>query len=63
MNAHVVRSPLANVLALAALIDQSKITDQWNKEMIEHLQTSAQQLDDAIKEIVTKATDKSDNIQ
>lgn len=57
MNAHVIRSPLANILALTALLKPEKITDAWNKEMIQHLQTSVQQLDDAIREIVAKATD------
>lgn len=58
MNAHVLRSPLANILALTALLDAEKINDQWNIEMIKHLKTSAQQLDDAIKEIVAKATNE-----
>ncbi len=58
MNAHILRSPVTNILALASLIDVEKITDADNKEMIKHLQTSAQQLDGAIKEIVSKATNK-----
>lgn len=56
LNAHIVRSPLSNILALTSLINTEKITDPYNKEMIEHLQTSAHKLDDAIKEIVSMAT-------
>lgn len=58
MNAHIVRSPLANILALTDLIDIDKIADKDNKEIITLLQTSAQLLDDNIREIVTKASDK-----
>lgn len=58
MNAHVLRSPLANILALTALINPEKITDAANKELIEYLQISAQQLDEAIREIVAKTTAK-----
>jgi len=54
MNAHILRSPLTNILALTSLINADKATDPANKELIEHLQTSAQQLDSAIKEIVAK---------
>lgn len=56
MNAHILRSPLTNILALTQLIDTKKITDEHNKEMIEYLQQSAQQMDDAIKEIVAMTT-------
>lgn len=59
MNAHILRSPLANILALTHLINPDKITDSWNKEMIQHVQTSAQQLDEAIKEIVAKTTSET----
>src|SRR5205085_12268947 len=59
INAHIVRSPLANILALTSLIDINKITDRDNKELIQFLQSSAQQLDNNIKEIVEKATGKT----
>jgi signal transduction histidine kinase len=54
MNAHVLRSPLTNILALTSLINSAETTDASKKELIEHLQTSARQLDDAIKKIVAK---------
>ena len=63
LNAHIVRSPLSNILALTSLIDTEKITDFRNKEMIEHLQTSAQKLDDAIREIVSMASDNGQNAE
>lgn len=58
MNAHILRSPVTNILALTSLINLEKMTDSDNKEMIKHLQTSAQQLDGAIREIVSKTTIK-----
>ncbi len=58
MNAHIVRSPLANILALTTLLDTEKNIGAEAKELINHLQTSAQQLDNVIKEIVAKTTDK-----
>jgi signal transduction histidine kinase len=54
MNAHILRSPLTNILALTALINSAETPDDAKQELIEHLKTSAQQLDDAIKEIVAK---------
>jgi signal transduction histidine kinase len=54
MNAHILRSPLTNILALTALINSPETSDDSKHELIEHLKTSAQQLDDAIKEIVAK---------
>ena len=53
MNAHIVRLPVANILALSDLINTESI-DAGNKELIEHIQTSAHQLDDAIRKIVSK---------
>lgn len=56
MNAHILRSPLTNIIALTQLLNLEKIDDEYNKEMIEYLQTSARQMDAAIKEIIAKAT-------
>ncbi|MEP6846781.1 MAG: hypothetical protein ABI861_12290 [Panacibacter sp.] len=56
MSAHVVRTPLANILVLTTLIDPDKITNPADKEIIQHLQASVQQLDEVIKGIVIKTT-------
>ena len=55
MNAHILRLPVANILALSGLINPES-TDAGNKELIEHIQTSAHQLDDAIRKIVSKTS-------
>lgn len=57
LNAHIIRSPLSNIMALTSLINAEEITNSKEKEMIEHLQTSAHRLDDAIREIVAMASD------
>lgn len=58
-NAHIVRAPLANILALTELIDIKNKTPFENEEIIELLKISAQQLDDNIQQIISKATDKT----
>ncbi len=55
LNAHIVRSPLSNIMALTSLINKENIPDACDKEIMEHLQKSAQQLDNVIKEIVAMA--------
>ncbi len=59
MNAHVVRSPLANILAITNLIETTNQSECEKEELMQLLKTSAQQLDDNIKQMVAKATDKS----
>ncbi len=54
MSAHTIRAPLSNILALVSLINPDAITDPFHKEVVQHLQTSAQQLDDVIYKIVHK---------
>jgi signal transduction histidine kinase len=56
LNAHIVRAPLANILALTSLIDETKVPDEETKELIHYLQESAEILDNNIKEIISKAT-------
>ncbi|MGN6211631.1 hypothetical protein [Parafilimonas sp.] len=56
LNAHIVRAPLANILALTSLIDETKIPDEETKELLHYLQESAEILDNNIKEIISKAT-------
>lgn len=50
---HEVRSPLAKILGLIALLDDEKEEDR--KEIIEYLQTSAKELDSVISTIVDKS--------
>ncbi|MFT4155238.1 hypothetical protein [Parafilimonas sp.] len=56
LNAHVIRAPLANILALTHLIDETKIPDEEMMELIHYLQESAEMLDNNIRDIISKAT-------
>ncbi|MFT4155237.1 hypothetical protein, partial [Parafilimonas sp.] len=56
LNAHIVRAPLANILALTSLIDETKIPDEETRELIHYLQESAEILDNNIRDIISKAT-------
>ena len=51
---HVIRKPLANILALADMLNSELITDAHIKEVITHLETSTHRLDEAVKDIVIK---------
>lgn len=51
---HLVRAPLANVLGLIALLEQTEITGD-SKELLSMLKQSANQLDTVIKNIVMTA--------
>jgi light-regulated signal transduction histidine kinase (bacteriophytochrome) len=59
MNAHIVRSPLANILAITNLIESTEQSECDKEELMQLLKASAQQLDDNIKQMVAKATDKT----
>jgi signal transduction histidine kinase len=49
ITSHNLRRPLANILGLVQLFDGKKSDDDLNKEVIEKLKTSAEQLDEVIK--------------
>lgn len=51
---HVIRKPLANILALTDMLNSEVITDTHIKEVITHLETSTLRLDEAVKDIVLK---------
>ena len=58
MNAHILRLSLTNILALTSLINSAETADASKKELLEYLQTSARQLDDAIKKLLQKQSIK-----
>jgi PAS domain S-box-containing protein len=53
LQSHVLRSPLANIKHLISLLDKKSLSEE-NKILFELLQVSADNLDDAIKQIVEK---------
>lgn len=53
LNAHIVRGPLANILGLTKLL-KGEIKDEEKNEMIDHLQYSANKLDDVLTDIKTR---------
>jgi len=56
INAHEIRRPLANIIALTQLLKDSTGND-YNIELTDHLNSAAEQLDDVIKKIIQKTTD------
>ncbi len=48
ITSHEVRRPVANIIGLVSLLDMSDIDDPENREIIENLKASAQQLDEVI---------------
>lgn len=59
MNAHIIRAPLANIMAITDLLNSDKLSEEDNKELVQLLQTSAEQLDTNVKEIVAKTYNKT----
>ena len=53
LQSHVVRSPLANIQHLISLLDKKQLTEE-NRIIVELLQVSANNLDNAVKHIVEK---------
>ncbi len=51
---HIIRQPLTNILALIELLNKAQLSAQ-NKEMVEYLHISANQLDEAITHSIKKA--------
>lgn len=58
-SSHLIRAPLANILGLTNLLEECDETA--TAEIIGHLKSSAQKLDDAVKEMVTQANRSTDN--
>ena len=56
---HMVRRPLANILGLAQLLSETTIeSEAERKELIGHLYTVAQELDEVLTSVVSKARSK-----
>jgi light-regulated signal transduction histidine kinase (bacteriophytochrome) len=56
ITSHQLRRPVATILGLVELIDKS-VFDQENLEIIEHLETTATELDAVIRRINDQITD------
>jgi PAS domain S-box-containing protein len=59
LQSHMVRRPVANVIGLLRLIDQHDPNNQENKEILEKLVHSSDELDDAIRKIVERTKQES----
>ncbi|WP_407430273.1 PAS domain-containing protein [Arcticibacter sp.] len=53
--AHLVRGPMARILGLLELLTLPQYEDFGNKELLQHLNTSAQELDEVIRQIIHKS--------
>jgi signal transduction histidine kinase len=54
ISSHNIRRPVATILGLTNLFDRKNLDNPLNKDVIEHLETSAMELDDVIHMIVEK---------
>jgi len=54
ISSHNIRRPVATIMGLVNLFDESKMNNPLNKEIMEHLKTTAIELDDVIHIIVEK---------
>ena len=57
IQSHVVRAPLARMMGISKLIYDKNTDDSLRKELLDHLDTSASELDDIIKDIVRKTNE------
>jgi PAS domain S-box-containing protein len=57
INSHELRRPVATILGLVELFDKTSIRDQENREIIEHLETTAAELDGVVRRINGRITD------
>jgi len=55
---HLVRGPLASILGLVRLFDKENLTNPFNAEIIDHLETVSKKLDQAVSTIVQESTDE-----
>jgi signal transduction histidine kinase len=54
ISSHNIRRPVATILGLTSLFDRKNLDNPLNKEIVDHLETSAMELDDVIHIIVEK---------
>ncbi len=57
LQSHIVRAPLARMMGIANLIKDNDLDIEENKEFLQHLSTSADELDTIIKDITAKANE------
>lgn len=63
MNAHQVREPLSRILGLISLVDFCKTPEQMKLQVLPRLKQSAADLDETLKEVITKATAEVANLK
>jgi PAS domain S-box-containing protein len=59
IQSHIVRAPLARIMALSRLIYDDNTDEELKKEMLVHLDASAQELDEILMDIVMKTSEIS----
>ena len=59
INSHEMRRPVASILGIVTLFDVADLNNEYNKELIELLKTTAEELDDVIHVINSKASQMS----
>ena len=52
---HVVRAPLARLLGLVNFLSDEEVPEKQRKEVYQHIQSSANELDEIIKSVVSKS--------
>lgn len=60
ISSHETRKPLANILGLVNLFDKENLNNPFNKEIVQYLETSANELDTVIHHIVEKTWRESE---
>jgi len=55
---HLVRGPLASILGLVRLFDKQNLTNPFNAEIIDYLETVSKKLDQAVSTIVQESTEE-----
>ncbi|WP_027003597.1 PAS domain-containing sensor histidine kinase [Hugenholtzia roseola] len=69
ITSHNLRAPVARILGLTSVLNEEEIKDEWNKTVVGHLKTSAQSLDEVIKdlskilEVRTKIDEKRERVR
>jgi PAS domain S-box-containing protein len=53
---HIIRAPLANMMGIINLVKEMDVTSAESAELLDHLFTSCEQLDEKIAEVVEKST-------
>jgi light-regulated signal transduction histidine kinase (bacteriophytochrome) len=54
ISSHNIRRPVATIMGLVSLFDKNNLNNSLNKDIMEHLETTALELDDVIHIIVEK---------